>query len=125
MIALRVISHGNPNVLTRDKGTSSLAQGCSGQLTAVQVERLHEVAPPARAFEPPHRVNGLAAGLLASVGDRRPIAELARYRRAHGLAPNSHPTTAISRIGDSNALDRPPGKAIFQPRSDQRCAINM
>lgn len=46
-------AHGNPNVLTRDKGTSSLAQGCSGQLTAVQVERFDEVAPAVRAFEPP------------------------------------------------------------------------
>ncbi len=45
--------HGNPNVLTRDQGTSSLTQGCSGQLTAVQVERFDEPLPPVRAFEPP------------------------------------------------------------------------
>src|SRR5262249_11568290 len=31
--------HGNPNVLTRDVGTSRLAQGCTGQLTTVEVER--------------------------------------------------------------------------------------
>ena len=31
--------HGNPNVLTRDVGTSNLAQGCTGQLTTVEVER--------------------------------------------------------------------------------------
>lgn len=52
--------HGNPNVVTRDVGTSALAQGCSGQLTAVQVERFHEPLPPMRAFEPPvpvHAVN--------------------------------------------------------------------
>jgi biotin/methionine sulfoxide reductase len=30
---------GNPNTVTRDKGTSSLAQGCTGQLTLVEVER--------------------------------------------------------------------------------------
>jgi biotin/methionine sulfoxide reductase len=30
--------HGNPNVLTRDIGTSNLAQGCTGQLTTVEVE---------------------------------------------------------------------------------------
>ena len=46
-------AHGNPNVLTRDKGTSSLAQGCTGQLTAVQVERFDERPPPMRAFDPP------------------------------------------------------------------------
>lgn len=46
-------AHGNPNVLTRDRGTSSLAQGCSGQLAAVQVERFDEALPPIRAFDPP------------------------------------------------------------------------
>ncbi|MEI2416398.1 molybdopterin guanine dinucleotide-containing S/N-oxide reductase [Orrella sp. JC864] len=45
--------HGNPNVLTRDIGTSSLAQGCTGQLTVVQVERHDGPLPPVRAFLPP------------------------------------------------------------------------
>ncbi|WP_390346779.1 hypothetical protein ACFJIS_05125 [Variovorax boronicumulans] len=48
--------HGNPNVLTRDIGTSSLAQGCAGQRTTVQVERYDGVLPPIRAFEPPMTV---------------------------------------------------------------------
>lgn len=43
--------HGNPNVLTRDVGTSSFAQGCTGQLTTVQVERFGGNLPPIRAFE--------------------------------------------------------------------------
>ncbi|MCH3703388.1 trimethylamine-N-oxide reductase TorA, partial [Campylobacter lari] len=45
--------HGTPNGLTRDVGTSSLAQGCSGQLTAVQVERHDGALPPIRAFDRP------------------------------------------------------------------------
>jgi len=45
--------HGNPNVLTRDVGTSSLAQGCTGQLTTVEVERFTGNLPPVRAFDPP------------------------------------------------------------------------
>jgi biotin/methionine sulfoxide reductase len=45
--------HGNPNVLTRDVGTSSLGQGCTGQLTAVEVERYTGVVPPIRAYDPP------------------------------------------------------------------------
>ncbi|MDE2158422.1 MAG: molybdopterin-dependent oxidoreductase, partial [Burkholderiales bacterium] len=45
--------HGNPNMLTRDVGTSSLGQGCSGQLTAVQVERWAGELPPIRAYDPP------------------------------------------------------------------------
>ncbi|MFZ3118253.1 MAG: molybdopterin-dependent oxidoreductase [Variovorax sp.] len=46
-------AHGNPNVLTRDIGTSSLAQGCAGQLTTVQIERYDGPLPPIRAFDPP------------------------------------------------------------------------
>jgi len=45
--------HGNPNVLTRDQGTSALAQGCTGQLTSVQVERFAGNLPPIRAYDPP------------------------------------------------------------------------
>ncbi len=45
--------HGNPNVLTRDLGTSALAQGCTGQLTTVQVERHTGARPPLRAYDPP------------------------------------------------------------------------
>jgi biotin/methionine sulfoxide reductase len=45
--------HGNPNVMTRDAGTSKLAQACTGQLTIVQVERYEGALPPIRAFEPP------------------------------------------------------------------------
>jgi biotin/methionine sulfoxide reductase len=45
--------HGNPNVLTRDAGTSTLAQGCSGQLAVVQIERFDGPLPPVKAFDPP------------------------------------------------------------------------
>ncbi|MCB4820917.1 molybdopterin guanine dinucleotide-containing S/N-oxide reductase [Roseicella aerolata] len=48
--------HGNPNVLTRDIGTSRLAQGCTGQLTTVEVERFTGNLPPIRAFTPPGAV---------------------------------------------------------------------
>jgi biotin/methionine sulfoxide reductase len=47
--------HGNPNVLTKDVGTSALAQGCTGQLTTVQVERFNGNLPPIQAYEPPMR----------------------------------------------------------------------
>ena len=45
--------HGNPNVLTRDIGTSRLAQGCTGQLTRVEIERFDGPVPPIKAFDPP------------------------------------------------------------------------
>jgi biotin/methionine sulfoxide reductase len=45
--------HGNPNVLTRDAGTSRLAQGCIGQLTTLEVEKFTGNLPPVRAWDPP------------------------------------------------------------------------
>jgi biotin/methionine sulfoxide reductase len=45
--------HGNPNVLTRDIGTSRLAQGCSGQLCHIEVERWDRPLPPIKAYDPP------------------------------------------------------------------------
>jgi biotin/methionine sulfoxide reductase len=45
--------HGNPNVLTFDRGTSRLAQACSGQHALVEVERWTGPLPPIRAYDPP------------------------------------------------------------------------
>ncbi|MCF7547971.1 molybdopterin-dependent oxidoreductase [Pseudonocardia sp. WMMC193] len=45
--------HGNPNVLTRDRGTSPLAQGCTGQHTTVALERWDAPVREVRAFAPP------------------------------------------------------------------------
>jgi biotin/methionine sulfoxide reductase len=45
--------HGNPNVLTRDVGTSALAQGCTGQLTTIEVDRFDGNLPPIQAYDPP------------------------------------------------------------------------
>jgi len=48
--------HGNPNVLTMDKGTSRLAQGPSAQTTLVEVEKYRDVPPAITAFDPPVEV---------------------------------------------------------------------
>ena len=45
--------HGNPNVLTRDVGTSRLAQGCCGQVTVVECEKYAGETPAVRAHVPP------------------------------------------------------------------------
>jgi biotin/methionine sulfoxide reductase len=45
--------HGNPNVLTRDQGTSRLAQGPSAQSCLVEVETFDGDVSPVTAFEPP------------------------------------------------------------------------
>jgi biotin/methionine sulfoxide reductase len=49
--------HGNPNVLTRDKGTSRLAQGPTAHTCLVEVERFEGPPPPVRAFDPPELVD--------------------------------------------------------------------
>ena len=46
-------AHGNPNVLTADRGTSAWAQGCTGQTALVEVERFAGPLPPVRAWAPP------------------------------------------------------------------------
>lgn len=56
--------HGNPNALARDEGTSSLSQGCTGQLIRVRVEPYEGSPPPVRVFEPP-------AGVTDTDADRR------------------------------------------------------
>jgi biotin/methionine sulfoxide reductase len=45
--------HGNPNVLTLDKGTSRLAQGPSAHTTLVEMERAEGELPAVAAFEAP------------------------------------------------------------------------
>jgi len=53
-------AHGNPNALTRDLGTSSLAQGCTGKLSTVDIEVWRGAVPEIRAFTPP-RAQGIPA----------------------------------------------------------------
>lgn len=45
--------HGNPNVLTLDKGTSRLAQGSSAQTALIEVEKYTGPIPEVTAFIPP------------------------------------------------------------------------
>ncbi|WP_041526161.1 molybdopterin-dependent oxidoreductase [Pantoea sp. At-9b] len=45
--------HGNPNVLTEDRGSSRLGQGCSAQSCWVEIERWDEPLPEVTAFQPP------------------------------------------------------------------------
>ena len=45
--------HGNPNVLTPDKGTSKLAQGPIALTCLVEVEIYRDPLPPVTAFDPP------------------------------------------------------------------------
>ncbi len=61
--------HGNPNVLTRDQGTSRLAQGSIGQHCLVEVERYRGVPPEVHAHEPPMFVRRGEAGLPGRTGD--------------------------------------------------------
>jgi biotin/methionine sulfoxide reductase len=48
--------HGNPNVVTIDKGTSRLAQAPIANTALVEVERFHPPVPLVTAFVPPDRI---------------------------------------------------------------------
>ena len=45
--------HGNANILTRDGGTSVIAQGPSAQSCLVQIEKWNDPLPPIKVFDPP------------------------------------------------------------------------
>lgn len=45
--------HGNPNVLTEDRGSSRLGQGCSAQSCRVEIEVWREPLPPITVFDQP------------------------------------------------------------------------
>ncbi|MDQ3549288.1 MAG: molybdopterin-dependent oxidoreductase, partial [Chloroflexota bacterium] len=48
--------HGNPNTLTLDAGSSSLAQGCAGQHALVEIARWDGPLPPISVLTPPATV---------------------------------------------------------------------
>ncbi|MFD6162022.1 molybdopterin guanine dinucleotide-containing S/N-oxide reductase [Nocardia sp. NPDC060256] len=48
--------HGNPNVLTPDRPSSTLSQGCTGQLSLVEIERYDGVVPDLAVNQPPATV---------------------------------------------------------------------
>ncbi len=52
----RIDVHGNPNVLTLDKGTSGLAQGNIAHTTLVRLEKWTADLPAIRVFDPPRFV---------------------------------------------------------------------
>ncbi|MFK8014285.1 MAG: molybdopterin-dependent oxidoreductase [Gammaproteobacteria bacterium] len=47
--------HGNPNVLTRDVGTSKLAQGPTAHSCLVEIEKLEGDLPPVKIFRQPEQ----------------------------------------------------------------------
>jgi biotin/methionine sulfoxide reductase len=64
--------HGNPNVLTADKGTSRLAQGCTGQHVLVDVERFGGPAGPEGHQQGPAGPEGHQQGPAPPVRAHRP-----------------------------------------------------
>jgi biotin/methionine sulfoxide reductase len=45
--------HGNPNVLTADRPSSTLSQGCTGQLALVEIESYRGIPPALSVTRPP------------------------------------------------------------------------
>jgi biotin/methionine sulfoxide reductase len=54
--AERTCVHGNPNAVTRDCGSLRVGQGCTGQLTSVQMTVFTGEQPPLGCHEPPRGV---------------------------------------------------------------------
>jgi len=52
--------HGNPNVLTLDKGTSKLSQAPAAHSLLVEVERWHCAVPELTAHRPPVIIDTLS-----------------------------------------------------------------
>jgi biotin/methionine sulfoxide reductase len=50
---MAMCKHGNPNVLTRDQGTSTLGQGPTAHSTLVEVVRFDGEPPPITVFDQP------------------------------------------------------------------------
>ena len=48
-----ICKHGNPNILTRDKGTSKLGQGPIAHSCLVEMEKYNDKPPKVTAHEPP------------------------------------------------------------------------
>ena len=67
--------HGNPNVLTKDVGTSPLAQGCSGQLTVMRVSRFPGPPPEVSVTRetPAFGTSLLGSGDLRLGSSHRPV----------------------------------------------------
>ncbi|WP_226581913.1 molybdopterin-dependent oxidoreductase [Acuticoccus sediminis] len=55
-----VCVHGNPNAVTLDRGTSRLGQGCTGQLSCVEVARWTGQVPSVRVHRAPDAVSDVA-----------------------------------------------------------------
>ena len=107
--------HGNPNVLTLDKGTSRLAQGPSAQTALVELERFDGPLPAVQAFAPPELIarravkvelaygsDGLTVDLPGRPHDGRRAAAPARSgrrarRRARGAAHARSPGLRCAR----------------------------
>ena len=76
-VADSLCAHGNPNVLTTDRGTSRLAQGSTGQHVLVEIERFDGELPPVRARTNPEvryaPDSAQAAGVVNRVTALRPV----------------------------------------------------
>ena len=63
--------HGNPNVLTRDIGTSRLAQGCCGQVTVVECEKYAGTLPASAPSILPIKGDAAAVRYRPRTGEHR------------------------------------------------------
>ena len=106
--------HGNPNVLTRDVGTSRLAQGCTGQLTVVEWRNIWDRFLPSVPLILPIRIEASAEVTTRRLGRDGRDDDLLRARSpgrepitGTGAPPSCRRDTIPIREASNAARERP------------------
>ena len=87
--------HGNPNVLTRDLGSSKLAQGPTAHTALVELERFEGEIPEIKVFTPPPRgVSGLTTPPSDQPG-RTPVASPSWWGMNHCTSMSTRPAASM------------------------------
>ena len=91
--------HGNPNVLTPDKGTSRLAQGPIAHTCLVEVERFEGAPPAVTAFEPPKVIRPSQPGIEGAVTKRLPGQRLPMQTTVRAASAGTPPAVIPAKAG--------------------------
>jgi biotin/methionine sulfoxide reductase len=81
--------HGNPNVLTLDRGTSRLAQGPISHTTLVQIEKFGGELPPVEVFDQPAMVKRQESAGFSGFATGRPTKRQPEWSEGSRRSPSS------------------------------------
>jgi biotin/methionine sulfoxide reductase len=81
--------HGNPNVLTLNRGTSRLAQGPISHTTLVQIEKFGGELPPVEVFDQPAMVKRQESAGFSGFATGRPTKRQPEWSEGSRRSPSS------------------------------------